>query len=356
MIKDFASETGANGDANSLVDFPRVGGGGGFSTGFSTGVSRVGWERDRGSVRQLDEFGRRSLRQGEFVTVSEALRRGLSRDQIRQLVRSGRWTRVSRGCYLPMPDPPAAALRRTRISAAVASLGPGAVAVLHTAAELHGIAGLRPTAAIHVSVPPDRPHAQRRSEPALAVHQLAFDPAEIVQVGGVPTTDPVRTVADLVLRAERYPAVCVLDSALNQRLLAESDLPLLLALVAGRRGAVAARRHVAEADGRAQSPLETRARLRCVDGGVPPDALQLHVRDDDGYLLGIGDLAWRDARLIAEADGRAPHLTPPAVYADRFRQNRLVNAGWRLLRFTWADTLRPDYIPETVRRALHHAG
>jgi hypothetical protein len=27
-------------------------------------------------------------------------------------------------------------------------------------------------------------------------------------------------------------------------------------------------------------------------------------------------------------------------------------AGWTVLRFTWADTLRPDYIPETVRQAL----
>jgi len=74
--------------------------------------------------------------------------------------------------------------------------------------------------------------------------------------------------------------------------------------------------------------------------------------DDDGYLLGIGDLAWRRHRIIAEADGRGPHGLPEAVFADRRRQNRLVNAGWTVLRFTWQDTLRPDYIPWTVRQAM----
>ncbi|MDG4836051.1 DUF559 domain-containing protein [Micromonospora sp. WMMD967] len=127
---------------------------------------------------------------------------------------------------------------------------------------------------------------------------------------------------------------------------------MIPSLVRGRRGAVAARAYLAEADGRAQSPLETRSRLRCVDGRVPPDALQLEVRDDDGYLLGIGDLGWRGPRVIAEADGRDAHGAPEAAFADRRRQNRLVNAGWTILRFTWQDTLHPEYIPETVRQAI----
>ncbi|WP_231928455.1 endonuclease domain-containing protein [Micromonospora echinaurantiaca] len=158
-------------------------------------------------------------------------------------------------------------------------------------------------------------------------------------------------MVDLILREDRYPAVCVLDSALNRGPIDGDDLLAVPRLIRGRRGAVAARGYLAEADGRAQSPLETRTRLRCVDGKVPPDALQLEVRDDDGYLLGIGDLGWRGPKVIAEADGRGPHGTPDAAYADRRRQNRLVNAGWTILRFTWRDTLDPHYIPWTVRQA-----
>ncbi|WP_231924473.1 endonuclease domain-containing protein [Micromonospora chokoriensis] len=181
---------------------------------------------------------------------------------------------------------------------------------------------------------------------------MTVDPGEITEVAGIRVTAPLRTVSDVVLMVDRYPAVSVLDSALNRRRIAPSQLTVIPSLIRGRRGAVRARAYLAEADGRAQSPLETRSRLRCVDGRVPPDALQLEVRDDDGYLLGIGDLGWRGPKVIAEADGRDAHGTPEAAFADRRRQNRLVNAGWTILRFTWQDTLRPDYIPWTVRQAI----
>ncbi|MGW5671668.1 type IV toxin-antitoxin system AbiEi family antitoxin domain-containing protein [Micromonospora sp. NPDC003776] len=303
----------------------------------------------------VDGLRRLVAEHGGVVTAGQALRLGFTRDQIRHLARSGKWSRVARGCFVPVPAAEVAAPRRARIRAAVTSLGPGAVAVLDSAAELHRIGCLRATGAIHVSVPAERPTMQRRADPNLVVHQLTLDPDDLCAVDGVPVTTAVRTVADVILRAARYPAVCVIDSALNRQLLTEHDLSLVQALIAGRRGAVGARRHLAEADGRAQSPLETRARLRCVDGGVPPDALQLEVRDDDGYLLGIGDLGWRGARVIAEADGSGPHRAPMALYEDRLRQNRLINGGWTVLRFTWSDTLRPDYIPETVRRALRRS-
>ncbi|MFI6782484.1 hypothetical protein [Micromonospora sp. NPDC050276] len=175
---------------------------------------------------------------------------------------------------------------------------------------------------------------------------------DVVEVAGIPATSPLRTVLDVILRVDRYPAVSVLDSALNQCRIGPAHLATIPDLIRGRRGAVVARACLAEADGRAQSPLETRSRLRCVDGRVPPDTLQLEVRDDDGYLLGVGDVGWRGPRVIAEADGRDAHGTPEAVYADRRRQNRLVNAGWTILRFTWQDTLHPDYIPHTVRQAI----
>ncbi|WP_328426875.1 endonuclease domain-containing protein [Micromonospora sp. NBC_00389] len=180
---------------------------------------------------------------------------------------------------------------------------------------------------------------------------MTVGPGDIAEVAGVRATAPLRTVSDVILQVDRYPAVSVLDSALNQGRITSAQLALIPSLIRGRRGAVAARACLAEADGRAQSPLETRTRLRCVDGRVPPDALHLEIRDDDGYL-GIGDLGWRGPRIIAEADGRDAHGSPEAAFADRRRQTRLVNAGWTVLRFTWSDTLRPDYIPWTVRQAI----
>ncbi|MEV0213503.1 type IV toxin-antitoxin system AbiEi family antitoxin domain-containing protein [Micromonospora sp. NPDC050695] len=289
--------------------------------------------------------------QDGMVTLTQALRAGLSRDQVRQLCRSGRWQRLLRGCYIPDAEPSESTLRRARVRAAVVGLGPGAFAVLDTALDLHGIAGLRRSPQVHISVPVDGPRPQRALAPWLVVHQVTVGPGDVTEIAGIRTTTSLRTVSDVILRVDRYPAVSVLDSALNQGRITPAQLAVIPSLIRGRRGAVGARSWLAEADGRAQSPLETRTRLRCVDGRVPPDALQLEVRDDDGYLLGIGDLGWRAPRVIAEADGRDAHGTLEAAFADRRRQNRLVNAGWTILRFTWQDTLHPTYIPHTVREA-----
>ncbi|WP_342199569.1 type IV toxin-antitoxin system AbiEi family antitoxin domain-containing protein [Micromonospora cremea] len=287
-----------------------------------------------------------------IVTLGQARAAGLTTHEVQRFCRAGRWRVVARGSYLVDAELYDAVPRRARIRAAVASFGPAAAAVLATAAELHGLAGMRVTDLIHLSMPGPVARPARLAYPEVVVHQLAIPPEHLVQVDGISATAPLRTLADLTLRADRFSAVSVLDSALNRRLVAADDLLSIPRLIRGRRGAVAARGYFGEADGRAQSPLETRARLRCVDGRVPSDTLQLEVRDDDGYLLGIGDLGWRAPRVIAEADGRDAHDTPQAAFADRRRQNRLVNAGWSILRFTWSDTLQPDYIPWTVRQAL----
>ncbi|MEV0808923.1 hypothetical protein [Micromonospora sp. NPDC050200] len=290
------------------------------------------------------------------MTLAQARAAGLTVHEVQRLCRAGRWRAVARAGYLVDADLHEGVPRKARVRAAVASFGPAAAAVLQTAAELHGIAGCQATEEIHLSVPGPVARPARLAHPEVIVHQLVIGEKQLVRVDGISATAPLRTVADLILREGRYPAVSLLDSALNRRLVSEDDLLDLPRLIRGRRGVVAARGYLAEVDGRAQSPLETRARLRCVDGKVPPDALQLEVRDDDGYLLGIGDLGWRGPRVIAEADGRAAHDNPEAVFADRRRQNRLINAGWSILRFTWRDTLDPDYIPWTVRHAIAAAG
>lgn len=290
--------------------------------------------------------------QDGVVTLTQALSAGLRKHEVESLCRGGRWRRLALGTYLIDAEFFDVVPRRARIRAAVTSLGPRAMAVLDTAAELHGMAGLRAAEEIHVSVPVDDPRGQRRRDPAIVVHQLTVPPTGLGAVSGIPATTPVRTVADVILRVDRFSAVSVLDSALHQELLSLGDIAAIPALIRGRRGALAARRHLVEADARAQSPLETRVRLRCADGKVAPDTLQHEVRDEGGFLLGIGDLAWLRARLIGEADGKGPHSLPDAVYEDRRRQNRIANAGWVILRFTWADTMRPDYIPYVVRKAM----
>ncbi|MBQ0904254.1 type IV toxin-antitoxin system AbiEi family antitoxin domain-containing protein [Micromonospora sp. U21] len=302
----------------------------------------------------LDVVRRVAAERDGIVTLEQARAAGLSTHEVQRFCRAGRWRVVARGSHLVDADLYDTVPRRARIRAAVASFGPAAAAVLATGPELHGLAGLRVTELIHLSMPGPVARPARLGSAFRRWWSLSGHPARAPRQGGrnQRATAPLRTLADLTLRADRFSAVSVLDSALNRRLVAADDLLSIPRLIRGWRGAVVARGYLNEEDGRAQSPVETRARLRCVDGRVPPDALQLEVRDDDGCLLGIGDLGWRPPRVIAEADGRDAHDTPHPAFADRRRQNRLVNAGWTVLRFTWSDTLRPDYIPWTVRQAI----
>jgi very-short-patch-repair endonuclease len=96
--------------------------------------------------------------------------------------------------------------------------------------------------------------------------------------------------------------------------------------------------------------METRLRLLLVLAGLPHPRSQVSLRDDFGLFLARPDLYYPDARLAIEYDG-ATHRD--CLAADNRRQNRLVDAGYRLLRFTAADVLSaPDSTVALVRRAL----
>ena len=70
---------------------------------------------------------------------------------------------------------------------------------------------------------------------------------------------------------------------------------------------------------------------------------------DAAGIIGVGDIVFRDVKLVVEIDGRAYHSTPEAFERDRERQNLLVAAGWTVLRFTWRDlTTRPEHVVATI--------
>jgi very-short-patch-repair endonuclease len=87
-------------------------------------------------------------------------------------------------------------------------------------------------------------------------------------------------------------------------------------------------------------------------GRPPAPDLQHVVRDDAGRTLGRADLAWPERRVLVEFDGDV-HRERDVFVGDLRRQNRLVAAGWTVLRFTSADVLgRPDEVIAEIRRAL----
>ncbi|MEY9213497.1 hypothetical protein ABH917_002943 [Thermobifida halotolerans] len=191
----------------------------------------------------------------------------------------------------------------------------------------------------------------RRGGPGVVVHSWATDPSEVTGCGLLRVTTPQRTLRDVLLGVDRATAVCLLDSALHRGLVRASELPGLAAANAGRPGCTLSLLWWGLADGRARTPLETRIRLVCVDGGLPPDDLRHPFHDARGRLLAVGGLWWEDRRLLVEADERDPPGPVGALPYDRRRTAlELAVPGIRIARFTRSDLRRPDRVLAAVRQ------
>ncbi len=295
------------------------------------------------------------------ITAAQALALGMTRRGISWRCEAGEWRAIAAGTYLigATCHPPSWAELsfETRLHAARLFHGPDALAVLDTAARVYGLEGLPyGDGTIHLALAPGR---ERHQQPGVRLHTWKLDPGDATVADGVPVTSIVRTLADLVRTSGRAVAVSLLDSALNQKRLDVAELDEVERRLIGRRGALAARKHLAVANGLAQSPLETRLRLIATDAGLAPHHLQFPVLDRYGVILGYGDMAWiRPGRrvLIVEADGRGPHESPQALFRDRLRANDFVTTDEvDMIRFTWEDTRRAGYVLSVLRRNLAHS-
>jgi len=145
-------------------------------------------------------------------------------------------------------------------------------------------------------------------------------------------------------------AVAALDIALHRRLVSLRQIQEWTALHAGHRGVARLRRALELADPASESVMETQLRLLLVLSGLPRLRTQVSLFDETGAFIARPDLYYPDKRLALEHDG-VSHRDNLA--ADNRRQNRLLESGYRLLRFTAADVLHtPAAAVDLVRRAL----
>jgi very-short-patch-repair endonuclease len=102
------------------------------------------------------------------------------------------------------------------------------------------------------------------------------------------------------------------------------------------------------------SPIENRLYSRLRRTGLSPER-QYFVREyGPGNMLDMA-LFCRDGNVDVECDGERYHTGPERAEVDRTRDNRLVSAGWHILRFSGREIVRDpisciDTIQRTVRR------
>ncbi len=263
------------------------------------------------------------------VARRSALLLAVSRAELDTAVASGLVVRDARGIYaLPSADE---ALRlATRL---------GGVLSHTSAAVAHGWG---------VKTLPDKPHITvsrgRKLGPqrSLAhVHRAELQPADLAD--GV--TSWGRTLLDCLRSLPYAEALCVADSALR-----ESACSTLLGQVADAvRGPGSPRvRSVAQDATRlSANPFESALRAICRD--VPGLSVCPQITIVDGDFAARADLVDERLRIVCEADSFAWHGHRTALVSDARRYNRMVIAGWIVLRFTYEDVM---FHPEEVHEVL----
>jgi hypothetical protein len=217
-----------------------------------------------------------------------------------------------------------------------------------TAAWLHGL-DVKPCHPIEVTIP----FGSRRRAGA-SVRRAALVAEEIVMRCGLPATSAVRTVVDLAGRDSLTEAVVATDSALHIRLVSRAELHAYVSAHPMARGITRLKRVIDLAEPKTESPMETRLRMLLVLTGLPRPEVQAPFRDEEGNFLGRLDLFYRDQGLAIEYDGDNHR---DRLVADNRRQNVLIGAGLRLLRFTASDVYKaPNRVAMQVRNGLAERG
>jgi very-short-patch-repair endonuclease len=301
----------------------------------------------RESARDSIQIWKLANSQHGVITRRQLLDAGFSADEVDGRIARGRLHRLWRGVY---------AVGRPQLtpvgwwSAAVLACGRGAVLSHESAAALWGIRGSnsgsegerdRPWRT-HVSVPARR--SPRRA--GIRVHRRRdLSGSDQSRCRGIPVTTPARTLIDLsTLLSPNHLEACV-----NQAdRLGLIDPELLRSEIGNHRGmdGVPVLRRILDRRTYRLTDSELERRfLRVIRRGRLPEPLTQ--RRVNGLRV---DFYWPDLRLIVETDGLRYHRTPTQQAKDRVRDQRLLAAGFTVLRFTYAQVaFEPDEVIATLR-------
>jgi len=273
------------------------------------------------------------------VATTQELLTVLSRKGLEVAVRAGKFVRVRRGVYAMRPPGVPA-----RLAALDLASGTHIVACMHTAAEMHGF-GTEPDNRLHILDPGIR----MRPAADLMVHQRIGAP--LIKIQGRLATAPAWTAVEIARMLRRPRALAILDAALHVECCTPADLCAAVEEQKGRRGIVQVRGLVSFADGRAESPMESEARLVFIDGGLPLPELQYEIVDRYGKLWRV-DFAWPDYKVVAEYESVEWHANPQGWKHDRVKTARLQECGWTTVPMVVDDVRKRPY--ELVSRVFGH--
>ena len=289
-----------------------------------------------------------AARQHGVIHRRQALEAGLSASAIQRRLASGSW------CYeLPKVYGFEASPRTWLRGCSAAALWAGRSAAIgyHAAAVLLGLDDRRPTVIDVVEL-----RCLRAPNAVIRVHRpRSLEPQDVTEVAGIRVTSTSRTLLDLASVLEEEQVEVILDAALQRGMTSLPRLRWTLEREAakGRKGTSVLRALV---DSRTpfvvESQLETRFLQLLRRSRLPLPVSQHEVTDGTGLRSRL-DFAYPAAKVGIELDGYRYHSGRAAWTSDARRANRLVQDGWRILRFTWSDVAdRPTHVVAAIRELL----
>lgn len=286
---------------------------------------------------------------------------GVSDYDIHHRLSRGVWQRVRAGAYAENSQLEGiyqSERYRLRVAATARVIAPQTVVSYISAAAMYGLPLWRASF--------ERVHVTRQSwsggciSDGLHRHPAMLAPAEMVLVDGVPVTAPGLTVVDCARMLPFEQGVVIADAALHRGLTSREELSDLVRRSARRKGIGRARAVVAFADGRAESPGESRSRVLFSASGLPPMELQYEIRDEHGILVARVDFAIPELRVAGEFDGRVKYgrLLKPgqsagdAVFEEKRREDSVRDQNWGMVRWAWDEIDMPSLVASRWQRAI----
>lgn len=261
-------------------------------------------------------------------------------------LKSGLYRRLLRDVYA---DPGIAVEHRVVARGAMLLMPDDAVLGGRSAACWYGAPFAAASDPVTVVVPP---RCAWRGPHGVRVHRSRLVERDVTTVedGAVRLTTSLRTAWDVATLETVPTAVAALDGMVRAGHLDLAMLRETLVQARGRWRATRVARVLPLVDGRSESPPESWVRVACVRAGLPAPVPQFVVVTS-GQFLGRVDLAWPEHRLIVEYEG-AYHFDQMQIRRDDRRYERLVAAGWRVIRLSAADLRDLDAVVHRIARAL----
>jgi very-short-patch-repair endonuclease len=297
-----------------------------------------------------------TVRKSRVSSLAEWRAAGVTDARVRSLVRSGALVRVWHGVYATRPAVEWAGASPARghallVIAVRASVGRDSVASHQSAALIHGLDLFPgPPDSVILTRPVTRRSGRPRSD-GLFFHAAELPDDHVTRLLGAQVTTVARTVVDLARVSSFMSAVVTADSALRADATSKEALISTCDACAGWPGVRQARRAVDFSDPRAESVLESCARVIFQEHGLDPPELQFTVTGPDfRYSL---DFYWPKYQVIAEADGEIKYSDPRRAIKQLERDQRLRDHGYKVIHFTWRELFQsPRAVIERVRKAF----